>query len=359
MAAGEGARMRSEIPKPLHTLCGRPMLLHVVDALSDLLVDRVVVVVGHGAEPVAKTLHELGTPGLVLDFVEQHVPRGTGDAVSVALTAFPDDDSDDGDIVIVPGDTPLVRPATLGDLVVEHRNSGAAATILTAAVVDPSGEARVVRTKDGAASRVIDDSDTTESEREIDEVSTSIFCFRRSLLAPALRRVSPDNAKGEYHLGDVVEVLHRAGHKVVALEMTDPTEALAVNDRADLATAEAEVGRRINRGWMRAGVTMVDPARTYVDCAAYLAPDVVLLPGTMIQGRTVVGAGARLGPDVHLTDCAVGERAAVESTVGHDAEIGPGARVGPFAVLRPGTHIAADAVTGPFYNAGTGDDEGT
>ena len=357
MAAGEGARMRSAVPKPLHTLCGRPMLLHVVDALSEVFVDRVVVVVGHGAEPVIKTLHELATPGTVLDFVEQHSPRGTGDAASVALTAFPDDDSDDGDVLILPGDTPLVRPATLGDLVVEHRDSGAAATVLTAVVADPTGLARVTRTKDGGPGQVVDDADATEAEREIAEVSTSIYCFRRSLLAPALRRISPENVRGEYQLGDVVGVLARAGHKVVALELVDPTEALAVNDRADLATAESELSRRINRRWMRAGVTMVDPARTYVDAGVFLAPDVTLLPGVMLQGRTVVGLGARIGPDVRLVDCAVGEEAVVQSTVANDAEIGPRASVGPFAVLRPGTHIPPDTVTGPFYNAVTGDEE--
>jgi bifunctional UDP-N-acetylglucosamine pyrophosphorylase/glucosamine-1-phosphate N-acetyltransferase len=333
------------------------MLLHVVDALSEIYVDRVVVVVGHGAERVTKTLHEDAPPDLALVFVEQHVARGTGDAVSVALTAFPDDDVDDGDIVVLPGDTPLVTPGTLQGLVEEHRRTDAAATVLTARLDDPTGYGRVLRDRDGRVKRLVEEGDATEAEREIDEVGTSIYCFRRSLLAPALRRLSPENAQGEYYLTDVVAVLAEAGHRVVAVPATDPMETVGVNDRFQLALAEAELRRRINRAWMMAGVTMVDPERTVVDAAVRLAHDVVLHPGTMLQGRTVVGAGAVIGPDVRLVDCAVGDGARIEHTVGYDAEVGPGAVVGPFAFLRPGSHISGGATTGPFYTATTGDDE--
>jgi bifunctional UDP-N-acetylglucosamine pyrophosphorylase/glucosamine-1-phosphate N-acetyltransferase len=333
------------------------MLLHVVDALSEIYVDRVVVVVGHGAERVTKTLHEDAPPDLALVFVEQHVARGTGDAVSVALTAFPDDDVDDGDIVVLPGDAPLVTPGTLQGLVQEHRRTDAAATLLTARLDDPSGYGRVLRDRDGRVKRLVEEGDATEVEREIDEVGTSIYCFRRGLLAPALRRLSPENAQGEYYLTDVVAVLAEAGHRVVAVPADDPMETVGVNDRFQLALAEAELRRRMNRAWMIAGVTMVDPDRTVVDAAVRLAHDVVLHPGTMLQGRTVVGAGAVLGPDVRLVDCAVGDGARIEHTVGYDAEVGPGAVVGPFAFLRPGSHISPGATTGPFYTATTGDDE--
>ncbi|MFN2506827.1 MAG: bifunctional N-acetylglucosamine-1-phosphate uridyltransferase/glucosamine-1-phosphate acetyltransferase [Acidimicrobiales bacterium] len=350
MAAGEGSRMKSSLPKPLHALCGRPMLLHVLDALSELLVDRAVVVVGAGAERVTKTLLEDGPVDLPIDFVEQRVARGTGDAVSVALTAFPDDD-DDGDLIVLPGDTPLVRPSTLGGLVAEHRSGDAAATLLTARLPDPTGMGRVIRGREGRVSHIVEELDATESEREIDEVATSIYCFRRNVLAPALRRLSPENAQGEYYLTDVIAVLSQAGYWVTALETEDPTEAFGVNDRAQLASAEGELRRRINRRWMRAGVAMIDPDRTYVDATVRLGPDVTLFPGTMLQGRTVVGARAQLGPDVRLVDCAVGEGATLEKTVGYDAEVGPQAVVGPFAVLRPGSHIPPDTTTGPFYTA--------
>ena len=357
MAAGEGTRMRSSIPKPLHALCGRPMVLHVLDALSELWVDRAVVVVGSGADPVTKTLHEEGPADLLIDFVEQRVPRGTGDAAAVALTAFPDDD-DDGDIVVLPGDTPLVLPATLGTLVARHRETDAAATLLTAYLDDPSGMGRVVRTKDGRVSRIVEELDATEAELEIDETATSIYCFRRSLLAPALRRLSPENAKGEYYLTDVVAVLHDAGHKVVAVEADDPSEATGVNDRVQLAGAEAVLRRRINQRWMRSGVCFVDPEGTYVDAGVRLAADVTLYPGTMLQGRTVVGEGASIGPHVRLVDCTVGAGATLEHTVGHSARIGASAVVGPFATLPAHSHIAEATTTGPFYTAPTGDHGG-
>jgi bifunctional UDP-N-acetylglucosamine pyrophosphorylase/glucosamine-1-phosphate N-acetyltransferase len=358
LAAGEGTRMRSARPKPLHVLVGRPMLLHVIDALSELPVERAVVVVGHGAERVTKTLQEQAPPHLILDFVEQHVPRGTGDAASVALTAFPDDDeAEDGDIVVLPGDTPLLRPATLAALVREHREQDAACTVLSAHLDHPGGHERVVHDKDERVSRIVEHALATEEEREIEEVNTSIYCFRRSLLAPALRRLSPENVAGEYFLSDVVAVLHDAGYKVASVVAGDPLETAGVNDRAQLAAAEAVLRQRINERWLRRGVTMLDPDRTYVDASVRLSSDVTLFPGTMLHGDTVVGPGVRLGPDVRLTDCAVGEGAVVEQTVGEHAEVGAGAVVGPFASLPPGSHVPPGLRAGAFYTATGGEDD--
>jgi bifunctional UDP-N-acetylglucosamine pyrophosphorylase / glucosamine-1-phosphate N-acetyltransferase len=348
LAAGEGTRMRSARPKPLHLLCGRAMLLYVLDATGECQMGRVVVVVGHGAERVTKKLQE-EAPDVLLDFVEQHVQRGTGDAVSVGLTAFPDDEFDEGDLLVLPGDTPLLRPGTIRALVNQHRQTGAACTLLTARMPHPTGYGRVVRDKDDRVSRIVEESDATDEIRAIDEVNTSIYCFRRSVLAPALRRLSPENAQGEYYLTDVVEVLHDAGYPVVSVVAVDPLETQGVNDRVQLALAEAELRRRTNEGWLRQGVTMLDPERTYIDATVELSPDVTLFPGTMLQGRCVVGAGAELGPDTRLVDCVVGAGATIEHTVGRDAEIGDHARVGPFAVLEPGSQIPAETRTGPFY----------
>jgi bifunctional UDP-N-acetylglucosamine pyrophosphorylase/glucosamine-1-phosphate N-acetyltransferase len=355
LAAGEGTRMRSTRPKPLHLLCGRPMVLHVLDALAEIEVERVVVVVGHMADRVSKILLERAPSGIAIDFVEQHVQRGTGDAVSVALTGFPDDELDDGDIVVLPGDTPLLRPPTLAALVRAHRQADAAASMLTARIDDPTGYGRIVRDKSGRVARIVEHGDATPDERGIDEINTSIYCFRRSVLAPALRRLSPENAQGEYYLTDTVAVLHDAGYNVISLVVDDPMEAAGVNDRAQLAIAEAELRDRTNERWMRRGVTMLDPERTYIDASVELASDVTLFPGTILQGTTTVGAGAEVGPDVRLVDCVVGERAVVEQTVARQAEIGADARVGPFAYLAPGTQVAPGTVTGPFFAAG---DEG-
>jgi bifunctional UDP-N-acetylglucosamine pyrophosphorylase/glucosamine-1-phosphate N-acetyltransferase len=350
LAAGEGTRMRSTRPKPLHLLCGRPMLLHVLDALAELHVDKAVAVVGHGADWVTKTLQDLGPPDLDIGFVEQRVQRGTGDAVSVGLTAFADDD-EDGDLIVLPGDTPLLRPSTLVDLVERHRASDAAATLLTARLDDPSGYGRVVRGKDDRVRSIVEEADASPEQREIDEINTSIYCFRRSLLAPALRRLSPENVQGEYYLTDIVAVLHDAGYTVTAFEAADPNETRGVNDRAQLAVAEAELRARTNERWLRLGVTMLDPARTYVDASVVLETDVTLFPGTMLQGRTVVGAGAEIGPNTRLVDCIVGEGATVEHTVGRQAEIGAHAVVGPFAALEPGSSVGPGVRTGPFYAA--------
>ena len=310
LAAGEGTRMRSARPKPLHRLCGRPMVLHVLDALAELSVARVVVVVGHRAEWVTKTLIEHAPPGMAIEFVEQVEQRGTGDAMAVALTGLPDEEGDDdGDVVVLPGDTPLLRPATLAALVHQHRVSDNAATLLTAELDDPTGYGRVVRGRDDSVARVVEHVDASDEELEVREINTSIYCFRRSVLAPSLRRLSPANAQGEHYLTDVVGVLYEAGHKVGSVLVDDTMEVAGVNDRAQLAVAEAELRDRINERWMRRGVTMWDPERTYIDVDVEIDPDVVMLPGVILQGSCVVGAHAELGPDVHLVDTVVGEGA--------------------------------------------------
>lgn len=344
--------MRSERPKPLHLLCGKAMLLYVLDALGDCPFDRAVVVVGHGAERVTKKLQEQG-PDLIMEFVEQREQRGTGDAVSVGLTGFPDEDVDEGEVVILPGDTPLLRPSTIAKLIEEHHRSGAAATLLTAQLDDPTGYGRVVRDRDDRVRKVVEEADASPEERAIDEVNTSIYCFRRSVLAPALRRLSPENAQGEYYLTDVVEVLADAGYPVVSVVAEDPAEINGVNDRVQLAAAEAELRRRTNLSWMQQGVTMVDPERTYIDTTVRLGTDVTLFPGTLLQGQTSVGAHSEVGPDTRLVDTIVGADCLVEKVIARDAQIGDGAQVGPFAVLMPGSEIPAGHRTGPFYTAET------
>src|SRR5262245_39191713 len=329
LAAGEGSRIRSDTPKVLHTLCGRPMVLHVVDALAELPLERVVVVVGHAAERVTKTLQEQLVTEVPVEFVEQRVQRGTGDAVSVALhTVFDDLDAED-DILVLPGDAALVRAETIAKLATEHRVEDAAATLLTARVPDPTGLGRIVRDKDDQVARIVEHPDATADELLIDEINTSIYCFRRNLLAPSLRRLSPENAQGEYYLTDAVGVLRAAGHRVIAVSADDPAEAIMVNDRAQLADAETELRARINRRWMRDGVTMVDPARTYIDATVEIEPDVRVLPGTYLEGRTAIGSGSVIGPDCRLVDAVVGERSTIANAVVLDAEVGDDCTVGP------------------------------
>jgi len=351
LAAGEGTRMRSTRPKPLHRLCGRPMVLWVLDALSGLELSRVVVVVGHGSTRMTKALAEARSPGVPLEVVEQPVQRGTGDAVSVALTAFSDDDGELDDLVVLPGDTPLLRPDTLAALLGAHRGASAAATLLTARLDDPTGYGRVVRSRDGRVASIVEEADATQDERAINEVGTSIYVFRRSLLAPALRRLSPDNVRGEYYLTDVVAVLHDAGYPVLSMVSEDPVEANGVNDRSQLAGAEAVLRARINEHWMRRGVTMLDPEHTYLDSTVELAEDVTLFPGTILQGNTKVATGAEIGPSTHLVDCVVGPRAQVRATSAEQVTIGEDARVGPWTWLAPGTFVAPGSFIRPALGA--------
>ena len=351
--------MRSTRPKPLHLLCGRAMVLYVLDALPARELDRAVVVVGHGAERVTKKLMEDGD-GLRLEFVEQHQQRGTGDAVAVGLTGLHEDDlEDEADVIVLPGDTPLLRAETIAALVAEHRLSGAACTILTARVSDPTGYGRVVRVgKDDRVIRIVEQVDAAPDELEIDEINTGIFCFRRSLLSPALRRLQPDNAQGELYLTDTVEVLAEAGHKVISVLVDDPAETQGVNDRVQLAAAEADLRARTNRAWQAQGVTMVDPASTYLDAQVTLAADVTIFPGTILQGRTTIGAGVEIGPGCRLVDCEVGEHTTLEHTVARRSVIGADCAIGPYAVLEPGTNLAPGTRTGPFYTAGTAGPQG-
>ena len=355
LAAGEGTRMRSETPKVLHPLCGRPMLLHVIDALVALPLERIVVVVGHGAERVTKTLQEQVATELPVEFVEQRVQRGMGDAASVALTAGVFDLDAEDDLLVVPGDAPLLRAETLAALARSHREADAAATVLTAILDPPTGYGRVVRDEKDGVDRIVEQSDATPDEFDIHEINTSIYCFRRGLLAPALRRLSPENAQGEYYLTDAVSVLRETGHTVIGVVADDSYETVGVNDREQLADVEAALRRRINQRWMRDGVSMTDPERTYVDATVELEPDVHLLPGTILAGRTVVGSGSVIGPDAHLTDTIVGEKAVVRQTVAHEVEIGDEATVGPFAYLRPGTRLAAHAHVGTFVEVKNSD----
>jgi bifunctional UDP-N-acetylglucosamine pyrophosphorylase/glucosamine-1-phosphate N-acetyltransferase len=347
LAAGEGTRMRSRVPKVLHPLCGRPMVVHVVATLAALPLERIVVVVGHGAEAVTKMLQEAPVGDVPIEFVEQRVQRGTGDATAVALTAF-SDAIDDDDVLVLSGDIPLLRSDTLATLATEHRLADAAATLLTAVLDDPTGYGRIVRDTREGVERIVEQTDASSEVLAITEVNPSIYCFRRSLLSPALRRVTPENAQGEYYLTDVIEVLRSTGHTVLAIPAGDATETLGVNDRVQLAEAEAVLRRRINDAWMRAGVSMVDPARTYVDASVDLAADVRILPNTILEGRTMVAAGSVIGPDAHLVDTVVGEEAVVEASVLREAEVGDGVIVGPFAHLRPGTRLARGAKVGSF-----------
>jgi bifunctional UDP-N-acetylglucosamine pyrophosphorylase/glucosamine-1-phosphate N-acetyltransferase len=289
------------------------------------------VVVGHRGEWVTKTLVDHAPASLSISFVEQPEQLGTGDAVAVGITGLPESLADaDGDVVVLPGDTPLVRAPTLAALVRHHRDKGAAATLLTALLADPTGYDRVVRGKDDSVVSVVEGAEVGDAD-DVDEVATTIHCFRHTVMAPALRRLRPLGITGEHSLTGIYAVLHDAGYRVESLVTHDPMEAARINER-----------------WMRRGVTMWDPERTYVDASVHLEPDVVLLPGVVLQGDCRVGAGAEIGPDCHLVDTIVGEGATVTKTTAVRSDIGENARVGPFVSLDPGSEVAPGTKVEPF-----------
>jgi bifunctional UDP-N-acetylglucosamine pyrophosphorylase / glucosamine-1-phosphate N-acetyltransferase len=340
LAAGEGTRMKSRIPKVLHTLCGRSMLGHVLAAAGELDPRRLVVVVGHGRDEVGAEAAR-HYPGVCV--VVQERLAGTGHAVRTVIEEL---GVQRGIVVVTYGDMPLLRGQTLDALVRRHAAEGDAVTVLTARVGDPYGYGRIVRDADGALAEVVEEADATAQQRAINEVNTGCYAFDGILLADAVKRVASDNAQGQEYLTDVVAIMRGDGHRAGTVPAADPAEILGVNDRVQLAQARRGYNGRLLEEWMRAGVTIMDPAATWVDVGVVLAQDAEILPGTYLEGRTSIGSGARIGPGCVLRDTSVAQDATVLYAVCESAEIGPGASVGPFARLRPGTRIGPGAHIG-------------
>lgn len=346
LAAGEGKRMKSALPKVMHTMLGRSLVGHVLAAAAPLSPQRTLVVVGHGAERVQEHLGVIAPDAKPVLQAEQN---GTGHAVRIAL---PDEVA--GTVLVLNGDLPLVRPGTLVALVERHERDGNAATLLTAEVADPTGLGRIVTGEKGLE-RIVEERDATPAERAIKEINAGAYAFDAGLLRDMLGRLSTDNDQGEEYLTDVLGLLVSAGHPVGTHHTDDPDEALGVNDRAQLAALRAILRDRINTEWMRAGVSINDPATTWIDVTVRLDRDVVIEPNTQLRGTTVVGEAALVGPDTTLTDVTVARGATVVRTHGSGAEIGAGASVGPFAYLRPGTVLGTKGKIGTFVETKNAD----
>ena len=342
LAAGEGTRMRSSLPKVLHPLGGRPLLGHALAAARATGPEHLVVVLRHQAERVAEAVRA-ADPAVVVA-LQDEVP-GTGRAVRCGLGALPQDLA--GTVVVTYGDVPLLSAGTLRRLVAAHRAGGNAMTVLTAELEDPTGYGRVLRDAHGVAA-IVEQKDATAEQRAVREVNSGVYAFDAAALRAALERVGRDNAAGEVYLTDVLGLLRADGLRVEALAVHDEWEIRGVNDRAQLAELAGEANARTLRRWMLAGVTVVDPRTTWVDAEVELEADTTLLPGVQLHGRTRVATGAVVGPDSTLTDVEVGPGAVVERTHGSSAVLGAGAHVGPFAYLRPGTRLGEDGKIGTF-----------
>lgn len=344
LAAGEGTRMRSGIPKVLHSIAGRTLLGHVLHAAFDLGPTHLAVVVGAGRDAVEAHLAQIAPEAHA---IFQDRRGGTGHATRTALHALEQLHGElTGTVIVVGGDTPLLTSATLRKLLDE--GAGSAAAVLTAELPDPYGYGRIVRDFDGTLLRIVEERDADEETAAIEEVNSGIYAFEASGLRDALGALSTSNAQGEEYLTDAIDIIRNRGGAVAAVMSEDFLEILGVNDRAQLAECGAILRDRINDALMQFGVTMIDPTTTWIDVTAEVAPDVTILPGTSLFGDTRIDAGAVVGPRTTLIDCTVGERAEVVESTCRGAYIGAGASVGPYSFLRPGTQVGAGAKVGAF-----------
>jgi bifunctional UDP-N-acetylglucosamine pyrophosphorylase / glucosamine-1-phosphate N-acetyltransferase len=347
LAAGAGTRMRSDTPKVLHPLAGRSMLAHVLHSVAKVAPQHLVVVLGHDRDRVIPAVAELAeTLGRAIDVAVQDQQRGTGHAVGCGLAALPADFS--GTVMVVSGDVPLLDADTMAELIATHSAETAAATVLTTTLADPKGYGRVLRTQDLEVIGIVEEADATRSQRAINEINAGVYAFDSEVLRSALGLLRPHNAQQELYLTDVVSIIRQDDRVVRAKHVDDSALVAGINDRVQLAELAAELNRRIVAGHLRAGVTVVDPATTWIDVDVTIGRDTVIAPGTQLLGTTRIGGGCQVGPDTTLTDVTVGNGASVVRTHGTASVIGDDATVGPFTFLRPGTVLGDVGKLGAF-----------
>lgn len=329
LAAGKGKRMHSDLPKVLHPLCGQPLIHYVLDTLTATGIQSPVVVVGHGGDAVREAV------GPLARFVDQTDQKGTGHAVMQALPLLPDDGRP---VLVLYGDTPLLQPETIRALVDAHTTTRAAMTLLSAELADPAGYGRVVRDRDGAVRRIVEEAECSPDERLVREINAGTYVFDRQALRDALETLRPDNTQGEYYLTDTIAWLLGRGQKVGAL-MAGAEEAMGVNSRRELAAAEGVMRRRILERLMDAGVTIIDPGTTYVHATVKVGHDTIIQPQSYLEGQTTVGARCMIGPQTRLVDATLGDAVTVVSSTVTQSAVGEGTRIGPYSHLRPGSRV--------------------
>ena len=339
LAAGKGTRMKSKLPKVLHKAGGKSMVQHVLDAARSAGAKRNIVVTGLGGEMVREAL------GNQAEFVEQKEQLGTGHAVQQTADLLA---GENGTVMVLCGDTPLLTGALLKKLYDEHVAAGAKATVLTAIMPDATGYGRIIRLADGSVARIVEHKDATEAERQVQEVNSGIYCFAARELFDSLKQVNNDNAQGEYYLPDVLEILKKQGEKIWAVAADDYESTLGINSRLQLAGAEKILRRRKNEELMAEGVTIMDPSTTYIDCDVKVGHDTVIYPMTWLEGDTEIGEECEIGPSVRFQNVKAGNGVTGQFTYAHDCVMEDGVILGQFTHIRPDTRLAEKVKIGNF-----------
>ncbi len=339
LAAGQGTRMKSDLYKVLHPVCGKAMVQHVIDAVSAIDITQVVTVVGHGADSVKSVL------GTKSNFVFQDAQLGTAHAV---MKAEPLLSGKPGTTVVLCGDTPLIKVSTLENLLAVHMSNNASATVLTAIAPDPTGYGRIIRDTDGHVTKIVEHKDCDEGQLRVREFNTGIFCFDNQLLFETLKKVGNQNTQNEFYLTDVIEILQQENKTVTAFCTPDFDETLGVNDRVQLAQAERIMQCRINEQHMRNGVTITDPAATYIHANVVIGRDSLIRPGSVITGTTAIGENCIIGPNSEIHNCQIGNSVTIRQSTTFDSTIAHEAQVGPFAHIRPTSELGRGVKIGNF-----------
>lgn len=343
LAAGEGTRMKSDIPKTLHKVCGKEMIKYVIEAAKNSGIEKNIVVLGHGKEKVGNNIKGMGV-STVEQPIDEGAPYGTGFAVMAAEYYI-----DDGDtVLILVGDGPLIRKETLQSFMKYHEDKEYAASVMTSIIDNPKGYGRIVRNEDLSIMNIVEEKDASEDIKKICEINTGIYCFNGKLLKYALSKIGTNNSQGEYYLTDTIQVLNNEGYKIGGWVLEDSSDIKAVNDRVQLSEVTKIMQERINKKLMLSGVTIIDPDHTYIEDSVVIGNDTVIYPGTFLEGNTVIGSHCTIGPNTRIISSTVKNNVSIESSKVIEAEIHDGTTVGPFAYLRPETVLGKNVKIGDF-----------
>lgn len=343
LAAGEGTRMKSDIPKTLHKVCGKEMIKYIIEAAKDSNIEKNVVVLGHGKEKIREAIKDSGAI-TVEQPIGKDKPYGTGFAVITAAEHIEDSDT----VIILCADGPLIRKETLISFIKKHEDNNNDATVMTAYFDNPKGYGRIIRNDDLTISGIIEEKDAADDVKSINEINAGIYCFKGAALKYALKNISTDNSQGEYYLTDTIRVLNEGKYKTGPWVLKDNTDIMAVNDRIQLSEVEKIMQQRINNRFMLSGVTFINPENTYVEDSVRIGKDTVIYPGSYLQNGTIIGNNCTIGPNSYIINSTLCDNVCIENSKLIESYIGEGTTVGPFAYLRPGTVLGKNVKIGDF-----------